>query len=469
MCWFGAPMILLTILLSCGFPSVCEAGSVKDCYRETCMSITYDIHEAVCCGNKLHPQGGLSCCGQKAYNPAAATCCKVKHGNTTIASITLGLGKNVSSCCGLSAYNELNEICCESTIKEKPAPKARCCGAVAIDEDKFLCCGQNNTILTRQSHDEQCCGYEPYNTKTHCCCQTKTGVSKSIKSGSQSSCCSSSISDGDPWIDQGEDGGAEAGDVYNPATGTICCSHFHGSHRQHCCGTEIYQPAAEICCNGHKHLRIKNIHLTCCGIKAYNIKDRDIKCCAGTLYNLSSIGNHGDQCCGSILHNSSSVCCSSEDMELLYSVKPRFKCCGHFYYNTSLWSCCAGKLSPVHCPSQHPNNIINESRLLSLNNLNRNVLCKTMHIGIMESVSLDSIVFRNVLEIHGRNATIKPLPSPHILKISDRCNSPKLIPGKTYLFHNVNFFADFKHYSGTQSLHFIFSKCSNVFSFLNIT
>ena len=50
--------------------------------RDTCMQLIYDIREAVCCENQLHPEPGLSCCGKEVYNDAAATCCKVEHGNT---------------------------------------------------------------------------------------------------------------------------------------------------------------------------------------------------------------------------------------------------------------------------------------------------------------------------------------------------------------------------------------------------
>lgn len=47
------------------------------------------------------------------------------------------------------------------------------------------------------------------------------------------------------------------------------------------------------------------------------------------------------------------VCCTSEDKELLYSAKTGFKCCGHLYYNTSLWSCCAERLGPEQQPGHH--------------------------------------------------------------------------------------------------------------------
>eukprot|EP00064_Thunnus_orientalis_P008897 superscaffoldBa00001092_g8920 len=219
---------------------------------------------------------------------------------------------------------------------------------VAFDEEKQLCCGPNETVLTRKSPDEQCCGHEVYNTKTECC--------------------------------------YEADDVLKKAS--ICsqwCSKKSAPSLRH---TSV----------GH--------HVT---IRMNSAAVRETK--------QSPIGAV------------QSVCCSSEDNEVLYSIKTGFRCCGHLYYNSTLWSCFAGKLSPV-------SQLCAESRLLSLNNLNETDLCKEMYIGTVESVSLVTVVFRNVLKIHGRNGTVKPLALPHFLKIPDHYNSTKLIPGKTYFFHD---------------------------------
>ncbi|XP_031717063.1 uncharacterized protein LOC116391008 [Anarrhichthys ocellatus] len=232
----------------------------------------------------------------------------------------------------------------------------------------------------------------------------------------------------------------------NQAKGTISCSQFHGLPGQHCSWTKVRRPHTEICCNGQRHLRKENTH--CGGVKAYNIKDPLMKCCAGTLYNLT-VGHEEHK----------NVCCSSEDMEVLYSVKVRFGCCGHLYYNTSLWSCCAGKLSPVPQPGQHHSEKIKESKLLSVNNLNETVLCGKMQIGTVESVSLHGIMFNSVLRIHGRKAFVRPLASPHLLQTPDYCSTPKLVRGKSYFFDEVNVFTDFNHDSILESLHFIISKC----------
>ncbi|KAL3991908.1 hypothetical protein ACER0C_011533 [Sarotherodon galilaeus] len=583
-----------------------NATSRKDCNRKDCNGIQYDIREAVCCENKLHPGVSIFCCGKEPYNPGTATCCKIRHGHSTTA-VTQGLSENVSKCCDLKAYNPVNEICCQSTIVAKPGPMAECCGKEAYDKDKQLCCGPTESkmilmrnsshhqccghnqydtesqcccsneesveiqskdssccfkdfgvsaaplcgnttfnihthlccqstvvtksspqhrccdkgtydmekelccgpindkkILKRNSTDHQCCYHDQFNTKTECCCWKKESAEVQLKNSSCCSeesavfegqskskvdnqvCCDGCASVQKPWINQcygdtpyglaqrgvlccnnilyeNRDDGeecSETGIPYNPAKGTICCSQFHGSPGKHCCGTEIYHPDAEICCNGHRHSKSKNIH--CCGIKAYNIKDPQMKCCAGTLYNLTLLDEHGQdaQCCGSLLQKQQDICCSSEDREVLYSAKTGFRCCGHLYFNTTLWSCCAERLRSIHEPGQDQRKMSNESRLQSVNNMNKTDLCKKMRIGTVESVSLHSIVFKSVLKIRGKKAKVKALPFPYILKTDDRCSSPKLIPGKTYFFNKVNVFTDSNHDTVLQSLHFIFSKCS---------
>ncbi|XP_026048792.1 uncharacterized protein LOC113036595 [Astatotilapia calliptera] len=546
---FGVLQFAL-VVFACEPTGDTDAASRNDCYRKDCDGTVYDIQEATCCGNRLHPGGSLSCCGNEPYNPETATCCK--HNIT--ASVTQGLSEKVSKCCDLKVYNPINEICCQSTIISKRGPMAECCGNDVFDKDKQLCCGpaDNKTILVRNSRHHECCGHSQYDTETQCCCSNEEkleiqskdssccvrnfspGVEKQITelqpnctepnthlcgsscynpkesqccernqkphwfcaSGLSKTtptvynprtqvCCDGCVSAWKPWIDQccgetpygsaqrgvlccnkslyeGRDDGEECSEMgipYNPAKGTMCCSHFHGSPGQHCCGTEIYQPHAEICCNGHRHLKSENIY--CCGVKAYNIKDPQMKCCAGTLYNLTSLDKHGGdaQCCGSILQRPQDICCSSEDKEVLYSAKTGFSCCGHLYYNTSLWSCCAGRLRSIHEAGQDQRKMIKESRVLSVNNLNKANLCR-VYIGAVESVSLQSVVFRNVLKVYGMQAKVKALPLPYVLETNDRCSYPKLIPGKTYFFNKDNIFTGFIDDSFLQPLHFIISKCS---------
>ncbi|KAF3847690.1 hypothetical protein F7725_020718 [Dissostichus mawsoni] len=497
------------------------------------------------------------CCGGQAFNPEEGTCCEVDNGHNKTA-VTKGLSQKVSSCCGLKAYNKLNDICCESNVAAKPGPNAKCCGKVAFDVEKQLCCGPKGLkeVVPKTSTEHRCCGDKPFNHRNQCCC---TVPPERLKIESiNSSCCQSAFCGEKPYkisselccdstvvnktVPDASCCGKVAFDIHThlccgphnnktflqkDSSGHVCCGHkqydpkteccyemngslepkqinsssckkdlctserrhcfgqtsyclaqsgvlfrkgtlykyrddgevcsaggTHPSPEQHYCGTELYLPEEDICCHGHRHAKNGNSH--CCGGEAYNISDLKKKCCAGRLYNLT--GQSGEKyynCCGSLLQTTESVCCSSEFNEVLYSKKSGFGCCGHQYFNASLWSCCAGRLSPA----KNQNKSINESKLLSINNLNESDLCNKMQIGTVDSVSLYSIVFRDVLDIHGRNATMTHLALPHILETPDCCSFPKLTPGKIYFFDGKNVFADFNHDSVLQSLYFIFSKC----------
>ena len=100
--------------------------------------------------------------------------------------------------------------------------------------------------------------------------------------------------------------------------------------------------------------RHKTIRTTCCGTKDYNYSDLQLKCCHGILYNLTVLGWNPQkaQCCGSLLlkerSNSTQECCiSSQGRSLAYKAQPGLSCCGHHYYNTSLWSCISESLFPL--------------------------------------------------------------------------------------------------------------------------
>ncbi|KAK5620605.1 hypothetical protein CRENBAI_021794 [Crenichthys baileyi] len=212
---------------------------------------------------------------------------------------------------------------------------------------------------------------------------------------------------------------SESGVPYKPFKETVCVSKRHNSPGGHCCGEDLYHPNKTICCKGHRYNRA--IHIRCCGVQAYSIFDPLQKCCEGTLYNLTSEEVDDMQCCGSVLLNvtNQDVCCTSEDKSLFYPARKGFQCCGHHYYNPALWSCCAGKLSPVHKKIYPTSHSTKESKLQLLSNLNKTQLCNEIFIGIVESVSRGSTVFSNVLKIKGNNATVEP--NVFILETPDQC------------------------------------------------
>ncbi|XP_005471063.1 galaxin isoform X1 [Oreochromis niloticus] len=363
----------------------------------------------------VSPVYGFSCREKQDLEGEMNGCGSNQSALFTASMTVQATDQNVLACCGEEAYNPVNEICCDSAIRVKPAVKSKCCGKEAINEDKQLCCQINKTI-TRTSSLYQCCGSEEYNTETHCCdneLQIKPFGNSSITSRRLTDDCEA---ESKIWTDQ------------------------------HYCGPKVFRPEKEICCSGHRYNKAGNDH--CCGVKAYNITDPKMKCCAGTLHRLTAATANGE-CCGSILYTEG-VCCLSEDKEVFYSAKTDFRCCGHLYYNTSLWSCCAGKLRP------RKSGVFHNSTILSLNKLNQTQLCNPIKIGTVESVSQHSIVFSSLLEINGQIASLKPLDWHYSW---NKPYLPELTPGKTYFFNDDNVFIDFNHDSLLQSIRFIISKC----------
>ncbi|XP_042343372.1 galaxin [Plectropomus leopardus] len=440
-----------------------------------CGAERYNEFTQLCCQSTVvEKPAHAKCCGEKAINKHTHLCCGP-------GKLILKRDSRDHECCGHRQYNQRTQCCYPTKDGLKISPIHSCCSGVQQQKPtpQPICREPNSKLCGSTCYnpnDSRCCERNQGNSQW-CCAPGQCDGTPSVYNPDTHICCDGCVSEWNPWKDQcyggtangpdlrghlccnntlhtdGEDREecSEVGTSYSPAKETMCWSKFHDQPGQYCCGKETYHSDAEICCNGHSHQKTENTH--CCGVAAYNIKDPLKKCCAGTLYNLT-IG-HEAQCCGTILKTSNqSVCCSSEDKVVLYSTKTGFGCCGHLYYNSSLWSCCAGKLSPVRRPSK----TIIETRLLSVNNLKEEDLCNTIHIGTVERVSLSSIMFKAALKIHGRNATVTPLASPYILR-HDRCSSPKLTPGKSYFFNEVNVFADVNHDSTHQSLHFIFSKC----------
>ncbi|XP_012732891.3 galaxin isoform X2 [Fundulus heteroclitus] len=484
----------------------CEGAKSGNPNMHCCNRTLYSPETDTCCRyDREYITEGLSekvsrCCGPKAYLPLNEICC-----HFTLQPKPSPMAK----CCGKVAIDGYNELCCgENKTLTKISPNHRCCHEGQYNIQTECCC--DNGEIQRKSKDSDCCvidhpnkeeehhrakpkthfcGTKPYDPKRERCCQKKHGdINKQCPSGLNASsavydpntriCCDGCLSRLTPLKDQccgdtpyglaekgvlcckntlfedREDGEecSESGVPYRPLTETVCASKQHSAAGGHCCGEEIYQPTTTICCKGQRHNRTK--HIRCCGVHAYNISDHLQKCCEGTLHNLKG---KGDKCCGSALVNTTDICCTSEEQSLSYPAKAGFQCCGHNYYNSSLWSCCAGKLSPVHKTVQQKP-MTNESKLLLVNNLDKTQLCSEIFIGIVESVSQSGIVFSNLLKINGRDATVGP--DVFTLNVTDKCKFLRLTVGKTYFFNDMDIFTDFNHESVLQLLHFVLSKCS---------
>ncbi|XP_038549768.1 galaxin-like [Micropterus salmoides] len=358
---------LVLAWLACGFTTVCEsdvggnATSKNDCYRKICMDMHYDICEAVYCENHLRLGAGRSCCGKQAFNPAVATCCKVTHGYNITAHVTEGLSEQVSSCCGLKAYNSLNEICCQSTIVVKPAPKAQCCGKEAFDEEKQLCCGPKKKILTRNSSDHECCGYDQYNTKTQWCCvgdrileihpinsssckeafdeekQLCCGPKKKIltRNSSDHECCGY--------------------DQYNTKTQWCCVGdrilEIHPINSSSCKGELLwpytlgFDKEKHLCCGPNMTILTRNSSdHECCGYDQYNMKTQ--WCCVGDR--ILEIHPINSSSCKEVFDKEKHLCCGP-NMTILTRNSSDHECCGYDQYNMKTQWCCVGdRILEIH-------------------------------------------------------------------------------------------------------------------------
>ncbi|XP_024910946.1 uncharacterized protein LOC103378087 isoform X2 [Cynoglossus semilaevis] len=481
-----------------------------------CGKGAIDEETHLCCGprnNKAILQRDSAhhvCCGHAQFNPKTHCCCsnhdslQIKHSSSPccVGNLATNPQRLKTTLQTLLGPNAMNSVALHPT-RHTVSKRGPCGGD--FDARTHLCCGasDNKKLLIRKSDHHQCCGHDQYDTKTQCCCYKDNGIlvvhnftsrccghesgvlmqaplSQRIctepntslcgticYNPSQLNCCERKNVEG-RWCC--ESGGCDSGPTLYDAQTHVCCdgcvserkpwtNQFHDSPGQHCCGTDTYQPEAEICCDGHRHPKIKSGR--CCGIKTYNIQDPDVKCCEGTLHNLKVLGNGEDDilCCGSLLQTPQDICCSSADKAVLYANKTGHSCCGHRYYNRSLWSCCAGSLKPLHPSGLRQGNAPAGSSLSSVFNLPPEDLCNKIRLGTVESVSQRSIVFRDVVEINGSQDFVKALPTPHVLETPDTCNIPSLTPGVMYYFNDVEVFTDF-HQNPLESLYFILLKCT---------
>lgn len=175
----------------------------------------------------------------------------------------------------------------------------------------------------------------------------------------------------------------------------------------------------------------------------------------GSLYNVTS---EPALCCGSQLQKKEETCCMSDNKQLLYATKEGLLCCGHLYYNSSLWSCDAGQPTPQHQPNHSKYTQTNKSRLLSLNNVNPEELCKNFTIGIVESVSQHSIMISNVMQINaaGKHLYLH-LPQHYVEIMTDDCSFPQISTGKVYFFDESGFYLNLGSFY--QAFYFIISMC----------
>ncbi|RVE64870.1 hypothetical protein OJAV_G00130080 [Oryzias javanicus] len=472
-----------------------------------CCSDDLKVENHTNCDNKTTGRTSVKKqCGTNPFDESSQLCCGPVNDKKILNRISVH-----HLCCGHEQFNKQTQCCsddlkvenhtnCDNKTTGRTSVMEQCDSGL-YNKTKELCCGPHGSkiILNKISKNHSCCGHNQYNTKTQRCTDELKVYNFSSENLSQNACVPLEIKRSNPncfriglfgsncnkpnrcsccerlqtkllhclsgrqckstgynpkqkicrkpWMDQC------CGDTPfgSEQPGVLCCDKtLHKDVQgQHCCGSSVYDPEKQICCNGHSYPKT---FFHCCGESAYNISDPLKKCCGGTLYNLTKEQSNDTQCCGSLLKSKEEVCCSSEDKVMMYCAGEDFKCCGHHYYNTSLWSCHRGRLSP----GQSANSA--ESTLLSINNLDETQLCKQIYFGAVQSVSPNSTVFSSVLKIHGERATVHHHVGPFI--VTNNGMILRLTLGKWHFFNNSHVFTDFNHESLQQSLFFILSKCS---------
>ncbi|KTG43785.1 hypothetical protein cypCar_00035476 [Cyprinus carpio] len=313
--------------------------------------------------------------------------------------------------CGSEPYNPQEKICCSGNLYKKASALTKCCGkdVYTLSDDNVLCC--NGILHLNVPEQSECVG----------------------------------------------------GVIYAPPN-TICQMSARPRLGEHCCGGQTFNPRTHICCNGHSHNKTNGNY--CCGSEVYDLHNQLLRCCSGHLYNLTRLSGEAE-CCGNHLleYNNNQICCSSSTNAIIYDTKPNHRCCGHYYYNTSLWSCCAEHLKPTPKPDSSPA----EYRLKPLMDLIPEMCNKTVFFGKVESVALENYQRHIVLKVVGQVDVIseKIIKDPWLHVSLDHCSSPATENGMTYLWeenHDRKYKLLSHHVDLTSDMHMFYAESTKTHS-----
>ncbi|XP_047246533.1 galaxin-like isoform X3 [Girardinichthys multiradiatus] len=208
-----------------------------------------------------------------------------------------------------------------------------CCNETSYDPGRNTCCTDKKSTksyVTKGLSERmsQCCGLQAYNPLNEMCCKLAVKPKPSLNAG----CC-----DKEP---------------YDKNT-KLCCGGkkllTRLSPEHLCCFESQFDPSIEKCCQNtcpRIQLKINNSiecekNLTCPGTSDGNGINT-----GGTNEQEQAPENDTD----TVVEE---VCCKSESEKEVYSKKDGFSCCGHHYYNCSLWSCEEERrLRPIDNPAQ---------------------------------------------------------------------------------------------------------------------
>ncbi|MED6291358.1 hypothetical protein CHARACLAT_022730, partial [Characodon lateralis] len=190
-----------------------------------------------------------------------------------------------SLCCNKTSYDPGRDTCC--TVQDKSSTKSdvtkglsermsQCCGLQAYNPLNEICC--KLAVKPKPSFNARCCDKEPYDKNTKLCCGGKKLLTR------------------------------------------LSPEHL-------CCFESQFDPSIEKCCqNTCPRIQLKINNSTECekNLTCPDTKDEKNLTCPDTRTSKGSMKK---------------VCCESESEKEVYSKKEGFSCCGHHYYNCSLWSC----------------------------------------------------------------------------------------------------------------------------------
>ncbi|XP_013860650.1 galaxin-2 [Austrofundulus limnaeus] len=200
------------------------------------------------------------------------------------------------------------------------------CNKITYNPAKATCCGGQNITEGLSENMSKCCGLKAYNPINEICCKSNLHA----KISANTTCC-----DKDPFEED---------------------MHL-------CCGTENNQKrmtrlsSDHRCCIGRGLKGQYNRKLECCCEKEYPLvqfKVAEGKCCVKNISSPSSQSTDGKSKAdlgyfenpkeGNLGTNETK--CTNGNRVETYFEQDGFECCGHYYYNTSLWSCCNKRLIP---------------------------------------------------------------------------------------------------------------------------
>ncbi|XP_037395763.1 galaxin-like isoform X3 [Pygocentrus nattereri] len=473
--------ILLGLCVTSSAQAVCNSDEksrsvTQGPHLSCCGTTAYNKLDSSCCNNVVTvglSQTVSSCCGSKAYNPLNQICCGGSIQDKTSAH---------TECCGSGLYDTKKQLCCKNQfVQLKETVNHVCCGNATLNTLKQCCCDTlevenldsacckqklereraslpnasqpttSSALLLKDNRqmdpegsaysETPHCGLQPYCPLKYICCSGKLfsktsdvtqccGEEPYKLSEEGVLCCDGQLYRGQPA------GSLCSGNVpYSPHNCTVCQEHVHLPAGQQCCGQKTFNPHEEICCNGHRYSHKGKADMTCCGSHAYNASSGTHMCCSGHLHDLTNLKNKEEaECCGPVLltNKKEQQCCHSAEKSLVYKTQPGHSCCGHWYYNMSMWSCCAGQLTskPTHAK-------IGELKFIRpLLDFSKSAICKwPVLLGTVQSVAVKQnkrfVVLKEALEV---NTTVKSCGNSLEVGPLDHCLFPVLELGRTYLW-----------------------------------